>query len=386
MHLQQHFKMYCLQTLSILFCLLLCSGQINCHNNGAEQLKLSSSSSSIRSPIRLGAPAHVISGEHISLHFYAVVEKGDRAKNDLQFLLHNFLENLQRNLSTSPILNTVIVRATDVDINRFQLEKLNDLADYFQHSSETAGKFAHEAELFFEVSKNESHSLLLKLRQVPSAQRYLPTAIKMRLTDYFAEMEFFHIMFSEIIDEALEFIVDTLRSIQSTFIRYADIQREVLRTWKLKSDEWCCNSYMDFLQQWSAEVFKCAASTDLNVVYDVYATSETTTKYIMRQLEFRIQRLYNCFLFGGYEMRCQFLRNPEQDFEKLLAKLDELQQYFDIKIKRGRVTINRSRRRRRRDESTLSVIADKCIPNGFPDTQMANSLKTCFYLPNFSQV
>lgn len=342
------------------------------------------SSNSIRASIRLGAPAHVISGEHISLAFYAAVELGDGAKNELQFLLHNFLENLQRNLSTSYILNTVADKPIDVKINRYRLEKLNNLADYFQHSSETAERFAQRAEYFFETSKSESHSLLLKLRQVPSAQRFLPTAVKMRLTDYFAEMEFFHVMFSEIIDQALEYIVDTLRSIQITFLRYADIQRDVLRTWNFKSDEWCCNTYMEFLQQWSAQIFKCSASHDLQVAYDVYAATETITKYVMRQLEFRIQRLYNCFISGNYLMRCQFLSNPEQDFEKLFAKLDELQQYLDIKIKRGRVTINRSIRRRR--EQYDVIFSDKCIPYGFPNIQMWGSLKMCFHFFNLNQV
>ncbi|XP_065354765.1 uncharacterized protein LOC135949207 [Calliphora vicina] len=344
-------------------------------------------SNAIRAPILLGAPSHVISGEHISLGFYAAVESGDFAKNDLQSLLHNFLENLQRNLSTSSILNTVVAKPIDIEMNRYQLGKLNDLADYFQHSSETAGRFAQIAEHLFETSKNESHSLLLKLRQVPSAKRFLPTAMKMRLTDYFAEMEFFHVMFSEIIDEALEYIVDTLRSIQITFLRYADIQRDTLRTWNFKSDEWCCNTYMDFLQQWSAHIFKCSVSSDLQVAYDVYATTETSTKYIMRQLEFRIQRLYNCFIFGNYETRCQFLRKPESDFEKLFAKLDELQQYFDIKIKRGRVTNDRSSRRRRQQDGTNhNALYDKCIPYGFPDIQMMSSLKTCFYFPYSNQV
>ncbi|KAI8114746.1 hypothetical protein FF38_04441 [Lucilia cuprina] len=343
------------------------------------------SSSAIRPTILLGAPAHVISGEHISLDFYAAVELSDGAKNDLQELLYNFLENLQRNLSTSSILNTVVAKPIDIEINRYQLGKLNDLADFFQHSSNTAGQFAQKAEHFFETSKNESHSLLLKLRQLPSAQRFLPTAVKMRLTDYFAEMEFFHVMFSEIIDEALEYIVDTLRSIQRTFLRYADIQRDTLRTWNFKSDEWCCNTYLDFLQQWSAHIFKCAASSNLHVAYDVYATTETSTKYIMRQLEFRIQRLYNCFIFGNYELRCQFLRKPEIDFEKLFAKLDELQQYFDIKIKGGRVTNDRSGRRRRQQDETKNIY-DKCIPYGFPDIQMTTSLKTCFYFPNSNKV
>ncbi|KAM7360713.1 uncharacterized protein ACRADG_007167 [Cochliomyia hominivorax] len=340
------------------------------------------SSFSLRPPIRLGAPSQVISGEHVSLNFYSALELGEEAKNDLQSLLHNFFENLQRNLSTSSILNSVVTKPVDVEMNRYKLDKLYDLADYFQYSSETAGQFAKKSEHFFENSKNESHLLLLKLRQVPSAQRFLSNAVKMQLTDYFAEMEFFHVMFSEIIDVALEYIVDTLRSIERTFLRYADIQRDVLRTWNFKLDEWCCNTYMDFLQQWSAHIFKCTTSNNLQIVYDVYATTETSTKYIMRQLEFRIQRLYNCFIFGNYEIRCQFLRKPEEDFEKLFAKLDELQQYFDIKIKRGLVTVNRSNRRRRQeDDINYHENNDKCIPYGFPDVQMTSSLKTCFYFP-----
>lgn len=337
---------------------------------------------SIRPPIRLGAPAHLISGEHVSLNFYTALESGDYAKNNLQSLLHNFLENLQINLSTSAILNAdVMSKPVDIELYRYQLGKLYDLAHYFEHSSETAGNFALKAENFFETAKNESYSLLLKLRQVPTAQRYLPTAAKIRLTDYFAEMEFFHVMFSEIIDEALEYIVDTLRSIQRTFLNYADTQREILRTWNLKSDKWCCSTYMDFLQHWSAQIFRCVDDKKLNIVYDVYATTETSTKYIMRQLEFRIQRLYNCFIFGNYEMRCQFLRKPEHDFEPLFAKLEELQQYFDIKIKKGRVSINRTRRRRHQQEFN-----DKCMPYDFPHTQMTSDLKKCFNFLNLNNI
>lgn len=336
---------------------------------------------SLRPPIRLGAPSHLITGEHVSLNFYSSLESGDFVKNNLQSLLHNFLENLQSNLSTSSILNAdVVSRPVNSELYQYQLRRLYDLAYYFEHSSEAAGNFALKAECFFEISKNESYNLLLKLRQVPSAQRFLPTAVKMHLTDYFAEMEFFHVMFSEVIDEALEYIVDTLRSIQGVFLNYADIQREVLRTWNLKSDEWCCTTYMEFLQRWSAQIFKCAADKNLYTVYDVYATTEMFTKYIMRQLEFRIQRLYNCFIFGNYQIRCQYLRKPEQDFEKLFAKLDELQQYIDIKIKKGRVSINRSRRRRHQQK-----LHDKCIPHGFPHSQMPNDLRTCFYLQTLNE-
>lgn len=154
---------------------------------------------------------------------------------------------------------------------------------------------------------------------------------------------------------------------------------------------------MDFLQQWSAEIFKCAAGTELNIAYDVYAMTEVTTKYLLRQLEFRIQRLFNCFLHGDYKMRCRFLQFAEEDFRKLVDKLDELQMYYDIKTKRGRVNTYRIERRKRNErdekekqqdleavleyEKSLNALSDKCIPYGFPDTQMMSSLKSCFYFP-----
>ncbi|XP_061389137.1 uncharacterized protein LOC133324307 [Musca vetustissima] len=331
----------------------------------------------LKPPIRLGAPTHPVSGDHISLQFFKALRSGNEKKNNLQFALQNFVENLQKNLSTSDVLLNAVDNSADLESGANKIERLYGLADYFEYSAEMAGLFGSAAENFFEVSKNESVTLLQKLRQVPSAQRYLPTSVKMQLTDYFAEMEYFHVMFSEVVDEALEYIVDTLRSTQSVFMRYADVQREVLTTWNLRLDEWCGNAYVDFLQLWSTEIFKCASTKDLGTVYDVYATSETTTRHIMRQLEFRIQRLYNCFIFGGYQTRCTFLHNPEQDFQALLAKLDDLQQYLDIKIKRGRIPVSRTRRQS--EERKLEKPYMQCIPNDFPESQMTEALKQCFY-------
>lgn len=340
---------------------------------GAVEIVSINSKESLRPPLGLGAPSHLISTEHVTLDFYAAAEDGERTKTDLQHVLQNFLENLQRNLSTSLIFHPVMDRESNGSV----VQRLFELADYFEHSSELAGQFANAAEHFFEITKNESDSLLLKVRQVPSAKHNLPMAVKLQLTDYFAEMEFFHVMFSEIIDEALEYIVDTLRSIQTVFIRYADIQREVLRTWNIKMEEGCLNAYTEFLQFWSAEIFKCTTTVNLNIAYDVYATTETTARYVVRQLEFRIQRLYNCFIFGSHTIRCQFLRYPEHDFESLFTKLDDLQQYYDIKIKKGRVMIHRFQRRQA-VELPSEAIHQKCITPGFPDIHMKDTLKSCF--------
>lgn len=330
----------------------------------------------LKPPMRIGAPAHSVSGDHISLEFYAALKNGNDKKNNLQRTLQNFIETLQKNLSTSDILN-VGGNNLDLESGADKLARLYGLADYFEYASEMASSFGCVAENFFEVAKNESVNLLQKLRQVPSAQRYLPTKVKMRLTDYFAEMEYFHVMLSEVIDEALEYIVDTLRSTQTIFMRYADVQREILRMWNLRLDDWCINAYVDFLQFWSTEIFKCASRKDLSVAYDVYATTETTTTHIMRQLEFRIQRLYNCFIFGGYQIRCTFLYNPERDFHALFSKLEDLQQYLDIKIKRGRIQVARTRllSEGQKYEKTYK----QCIPKKFPENQMADSLKQCFY-------
>uniref|UniRef100_A0A1I8P270 Uncharacterized protein n=1 Tax=Stomoxys calcitrans TaxID=35570 RepID=A0A1I8P270_STOCA len=329
-------------------------------------------------PIRLGAPAHLVNGDHISQKFFAAVENGERHKAILQSTLQNFVENLQRNLSTSNIRNTA-ANEIEEDSEKIKVRRLYDLADYFEYSSEMANSFAMAAENFFEVTKKESIALLQKLRQIPSAQRYLPTDVKMHLTDYFAEMEYFHVMFSEIVDESLEYFGNTLRSIQSVFIHFADIQRDLLREWNLRLEGWCFSAYVDFLQLWSTEIFKCASTKELNIAYDVYATTETTAKHIMRQLEFRIQRLYNCFIFGGYQIKCKFLRDPDVDFEPLFAKLDELQQYLDIKIKMGRISLYRSHRNA--DELVSTKVQEQCIPLDFPQKHMMESLNQC-YVPN----
>lgn len=332
--------------------------------------------SSLRPPMGLGAPSHLVNGNHISLNFHKVIDNADQKKTILQSVLQNFVENVQKNLSTSSVLH-LMGSSIGIENEKSKVIRLYDLADYFEYSSGMADDYASATENFFEVAKNESNSLLQKLRQVPSAQRYLPTSVKMHLTDYFAEMEHLNVMFSEVIDEALEYIVDTLRSVQSIFIRYADIQREILRTWNLRLDDDCFDEYIDFLQMWSTEIFKCASTKDLTIAYDVYATTETIAKHFMCQLEFRIQRLFNCFIFGGYQFRCKFVRYPDKDFHGLFAKLEELQQYLDIKIKKGRIPLYSSQRNS--SEQKSETAHKQCIPDNFPETKMSESLKQCFY-------
>lgn len=193
-------------------------------------------------------------------------------------------------------------------------------------------------------------------------------------------MEFFHIMFSEIIDEVLEYTQNTLLAIQNTFTYFANVQGFVLDNWNFKGDDNCCKEYVEFLQLYSAQIFKCTAGHKLSVAFDVFAMTELTSKYVMHQLEFRIQRLFNCFYFGNYEVRCKFLQNAESDFEVLFNKIEELEIYYDIKTKNGRVSSLRLRRRRNiENDSNVPRAHYDCIPNEFPLGQMHNSLKQCFY-------
>ncbi|KAH8288960.1 hypothetical protein KR044_009682 [Drosophila immigrans] len=314
-----------------------------------------------------------IRGEYIPLEYFNRMSSADLTKQDLQSLLRNFLENLQKNLTTSAMLNVV-----DHQSNQNQIRKLWELTNFFYLSADVVKSFAHDSQLYYEVAKNSSYTLLLHLRQIPSTQ---PTLVKLLLTNYFEEMEFFHIMFSEIIDEILEYTQNTLLLIQNTFIYYADIQRFILENWNLKRNISCITEYMEFLQPCSAKVFKCTTDAKLDVVFDVFAMTQLTNKYVMRQLEFRIQRLFNCFYFGNYEIRCKFLENAERDFETLFNKIYDLEIYYDIKTKNGRVSPLRLRRQsyqyNEEDTNALGVHTD-CIPKDFPLSKMRKSLKNCF--------
>ncbi|XP_075147181.1 uncharacterized protein LOC142221353 [Haematobia irritans] len=327
-------------------------------------------SASLFTPIRLGAPAHLVNGVHISLKFYEAAKNGEYNKVNLQNALQNFVENIQKNLSTSSFVNDDYLGGDAMT------KRLHNLADYFEYSSDIANAFATAAENFLEVSKSESIALLQKLRQVPSAQHILSNEAKTQLTDYFSEMEYFNVMLSETIDESLEYIVDTLRFVQVVFRHYAHLQREVLQKWNLRNNVLCFNTYIDSLQLWSTKIFKCASSKDLANAYDIYSTTESTIRQIMSQLEFRIQRLYNCFIFGGYQVKCKFLRIPDRDFHPLFTKLDELQQYLDIKTKKGRIPSYRYNN----NETYESSKEEECMPMNLHNNQLVKTLKQCVAL------
>lgn len=323
-------------------------------------------------PIR---STHPIRGEYLPLDFYNTMRSADASKQVLQNQLRNFLENLQRNLTTSSVLNVLDDHSPNTPN---PILKLEELSKFFHTAADAANTFAHDAEVYFEVIKNSSYTLLLQLRQIPSTQ---PKFVKLLLTNYFSEMEFFHIILSEIIDEVLEYTQSTLISIKNTFNYYADVQQFVLQNWNFKGDEACSREYMEFLQQFSAELFKCTVSGKLNTAYDVYSITELTSKHIMRQLEFRIERIFNCIYFGNFEIRCKFLQNAEEDFEILFNQLEDLETFYDIKTKKGRVSALRLRRQANINEtsSTEPKALIDCIPADFPRRQMHESLKQCFY-------
>ncbi|XP_030081616.1 uncharacterized protein LOC111598610 [Drosophila hydei] len=319
--------------------------------------------------------AQAIKGEYIPMQFYDAMRSAENSKQAFQNQIRNFGEHLQRNLTMSNVLS---LRHENQLNTEHQRRKLHELSAFFYTAADVAGVFARDSEISFEVAKNSSYTLLLQLRQIPSTQ---PIPVKMLLTNYFAEMEFFHIMFSEIIDEALEYTQNILLATQKTFTYYADVQRFVLENWNFKGDAFCCKEYMEFLKHYSDQIFKCAVGRGLDIAFDVFAMTELTSKYVMRQLEFRIQRLFNCLYLGSYEIRCKFLQNAEKDFEMLFTKIEELEIFYDIKIKNGRVSSLRQRRQAHIEEdATNSVKAhDNCIPEDFPRSQMHKSLKLCFY-------
>ncbi|XP_017874727.1 PREDICTED: uncharacterized protein LOC108621750 [Drosophila arizonae] len=319
--------------------------------------------------------SQAIKGDYIPMQFYEAMRSAEDSKQAFQNQLRNFKEHLQRNLTMSNVLSL----GHENQLNtQHQRTKLHELSEFFYAAADAARIFARDSETSYEVAKNSSYTLLLQLRQIPSTQ---PIPVKMHLTNYFAEMEFFHIMFSEIIDEALEYTQNILLATQKTFTYYADVQRFVLQNWNFKGDVGCCQEYMEFLKHYSDQIFKCAAGRGLNVAFDVFAMTELTSKYIMRQLEFRIQRLFNCLYLGSYEIRCKFLLNAEKDFEMLFTKIEELEIFYDLRMKNGRVSALRQRRQNHIEEAAPTGVKalDNCIPLDFPRSQMHKSLKQCFY-------
>ncbi|KAH8294792.1 hypothetical protein KR018_002859 [Drosophila ironensis] len=309
---------------------------------------------------------------------YFAIEKADNSKLSLQNKFHYFLESLQKNLSMSTVFSDFVNSSAQAANCR---NKIHELYLYFYETAHLLENFAIESEKLFDIFKNESYLFLLKLRQVPKDQ---PTRVKNLLTNYFSEMEFFHVLFSEVIDEALEYTTTTLKATQQLYIYYAEAQYFVLKNWMLKQNLECCKLYAVFLHHHSAKLFNCAVAENLKVTYDIYALTKINAKYIMQQLEFRIQRVLNCFLFASYTIRCRFLFNADQDFESLFSKLAELEMYLDIKIKRDFIVPLKPKNKMFIPYANIKSVPylQDCIPTGFPQSQMSHNLKQCFYFVN----
>ncbi|KRK05692.1 uncharacterized protein LOC120322286 [Drosophila yakuba] len=310
--------------------------------------------------------------------FYDAIEKSDFSKQSLQNKLEHFLEKLQKNLTVSTVLSNTEDIVTS---EREYVYRMQELSTFFYEASFSLEQFSSDINIFYETSKNSSYTLLLKLRQVPTGQ---PSKVKVLLTNYFAEIEFFHVLFSEIIDEAMEYGTKFLRSIQKLFVYYADTQNIILENWKLKTNPQCCKLYINFLQHQSSQIFKCAALDNLNVVYDVYSVTKLNIKYIIRQLEFRIQCIFNCLLYKSLTLQCKLLKSAEQDLRTLFSNLAELDMFLDIKTKKGRALGLRFRRGKTRINNQIKLEPNpvECLPIGFPNTQMSTDLKKCFYFLN----
>lgn len=310
----------------------------------------------------------------ISNIYYKSGQDAEIVKIKLQNTLRNFIENLQKNLTTSIILKTLDNKLS-LERSQQKWQKLNDHMEFYRTASHHLKEFAFKSEIFLQISKNESVTFLMKLRRVPTGQQMLLPHVKLQLTNYFAEMEFFNVVFFEIIDEGMEYINNALYIIRTTFENYADIQQNILHDQNFLFDNWCFNKYFEFLQKWSTQIYKCATETRLQTVYNVFSMTKVGVKYLMQQLEFKMQRLFNCFIFKEYSIKCNFLRSPESDFEKLFTILKELQIYYDREINSGRVE---SRRIQRSEKKYIDSSKNNCIPFGYPINQMPNSLKICF--------
>eukprot|EP00099_Drosophila_melanogaster_P001201 NP_001036631.1 uncharacterized protein Dmel_CG40298 [Drosophila melanogaster] len=307
--------------------------------------------------------------------FYDAIEQSDFSKHSLQNKLEHFLEKLQKNLTISAVLSD---SEDIVTSERNYVYKMRELSTFFYEASFSFEQFSSDIQTFYETSKNASYALLFKLRQVPTGQ---PTLVKALLTNYFAEIEFFHVLFSEIIDDAMEYSTKSLKWIQELFVYYADTQNNILENWKLKTNLECCKLYVNFLQDQSSQIFKCATVDNLNIIYDVYSVTKLNIKYILRQLEFRIQRLFNCLLYNSPNIQCKLLKRAEKDLKTLFRNLSELDMFIDIKTKKGKAAALRFRRGNTWNSNQIKLEPNQnyCLPIGFPNTQMSTDLKECFY-------
>lgn len=288
--------------------------------------------------------------EHVSFNFYLHGANADQAKSNAHTVLDNFMENFSRQLNDSTM-------------------RMDRFSDYFKQASDVAKTFSQQSTLFFEIASNESMTLLRKLRFQPlRLKNYF--LVKDDLEEYYNEMENFNTIFGSALNEASDFVSEALRKTEETFSIFSKIQNEIIVDRKLMNDEKCQEDYKMFLHKWTRQIFKCATSK-IRVIYDVFAVSKYTTYGIIKMLEHRIQKVYSCLQFDKYEFRCRFMRNPENDFDKLIARLDELEMFLEKQRRRMYWNIQ--------NQKPNKIVNFNCVPEKFPDTQMAESMRLCFY-------
>lgn len=299
------------------------------------------SCASIVSPLR---------SEHVSFNFYLHGANAEQAKSNAHTVLDNFMENFSRQLNDSTV-------------------RMDRFSDYFQQASDVARTFSQQSTLFFDIANNESMTLLKKLRIQPIRMNNY-RLVKDDLEEYYNEMENFHLIFSNALYEASELVSEALRKTEETFAIFSKIQNEIIVDRKLMNDEKCQEDYKIFLHKWTRQIFKCATSK-IRVIYDVFAVAKYTTYDIVKMLEHRIHKVYNCLQFDKHEFRCRFMQNPENDFDKLIARLDELEMFLEKQRRRMYWNIQ--------NQKPNKIVNFNCVPEKFPDTQMEESMRLCFY-------
>lgn len=104
-----------------------------------------------RSP-RLDKWTHSIRGDYIPMEFFNAMRSADLSKQSLQNQLRNFLENLQKNLTTSEVQNIM----DDIhQTTQNQIVKFRELSNFFYLTAEVAKTFSHDSEMYYEVAKTQ---------------------------------------------------------------------------------------------------------------------------------------------------------------------------------------------------------------------------------------
>ncbi|XP_055907285.1 uncharacterized protein LOC129942396 [Eupeodes corollae] len=278
----------------------------------------------------------------ISVEFFIAGENADRYQNSLSDFMDKFNEQLQMNVT----------------------HEVENLFVYLEQSQNISITFADNVDEFFDIAKNESDRLLVELQNALSRDN-LTEKTKYQLSDYHTEMENLKEIFCGILDDVTEFTLDSVRMVQSTMQQFAEVETMIIeRRRHFQDDDFCHNDFTEFLWQSAGEVIQCANSR-LHITYDIFSITKLATYHILKMLEHRVQKIYNCFMFGNYSFRCRFVKNAETDFEKLHTRLDDLQMYNE----KQRRKIYRSRQR----GGFL-----RCIPLNFPDGQITESLRSCY--------